>query len=71
MPQEETIAETWRIGDLEFCAYCRRPAGNPKRATYRGAQPGGLPVHSECLADFFAALDREPFGNPHRDNPGA
>lgn len=35
---------------------CRENRGYFVRATYDGAPDGGVPVHAECLPDFWAKI---------------
>lgn len=41
------------------CAACGKTNGYFERVTYEGAPDGGVPVHSECFASFFAKLELE------------
>jgi hypothetical protein len=40
------------------CDYCGKPGGKLENVGYRDGPVGGVPVHLECAAAWFARLDR-------------
>jgi hypothetical protein len=40
---------------------CGYSGGVFQRVTYSGAPEGGVPVHVECVAEFFHKIDASPF----------
>ena len=47
-------------GVCKVCGRMSQPyaGGKMERATYTGAPKGGIPVHRDCLTQFYATLDK-------------
>src|SRR5215211_1503854 len=55
---ESAAAGSDRYAPPSVCDYCGNSGGKLENVGYRGGPLGGVPVHLECAAAWFAKLER-------------